>query len=563
MRNLQSHNATGRFATAAAGTVDLLITGGRIVDGTGNPWYYGDLAVSGGRIAAIAPTGSIDPASAKAVVHAGGHVVSPGFIDIQSHSILPFLTDRRSLSKITQGVTTEIMGESWTPSPFGGRIEQPFPEPMRARIGESFDEWNERARGWTRFGDWLNDLVDRGVSVNVGSFIGGGTVREFGKGYALGDATPTELEQMREALDGAMRDGAFGLATALIYPPGAFAGTDELVALCEIVAAYRGVHITHVRSEEARLLDGIDEAIAIAERTGVATEIYHLKAAGRPNWGLMPEAIARIHAARDAGLDVTADMYPYIGSGTGIASCLPPWAEEDDRLFENLRDPETRARIHAEALQPTSDWENLGRAAGPENVILAGLLLPEHRGYAGRNLAEVAVERGQDWIECAMDLLQAEGQNLFCFYFLMSEENVRVQLQLPWLTISTDAGGVDPASLGDKGLQHPRAFGTYTRILGRYVREERLLTLEEAVRKMSSAVASRLGLMERGLLRPGMAADIVLFDPTTVTDHATFADPHQFSTGIRDVWVNGVHVLKDSQHTGATPGQLVVGAGVS
>ncbi len=561
LRNLQSRQTMGERAPGSAANVDLLITGGRIVDGTGNPWYYGDLAVSDGTIAAIAPTGSIDPASANEIVPAGGLIVAPGFIDIQSHSIVPFLKDRRSLSKVTQGVTTEIMGESWTPAPFGGRIEHPFPEPMRARIGETYDEWNERARGWTRFGDWLTDLVDRGVSVNVGSFIGGGTVREFGKGYELGDATPAELEQMRDALDEAMRDGAFGLATALIYPPGAFAGTDELVALCEVVAAHRGVHITHVRSEEARLLEGIDEAIEIAERTGVATEIYHLKAAGRPNWGLMTAAIGRINAARAAGLDVTADMYPYIGSGTGIASCLPPWAEEDDRLYENLRDPKARTRIHEEALNPTSDWENLGKAAGPENVILAGLLLPEHAGYVGRSLAEVAAERGQDWIECAMDLLLAEGQNLFCFYFLMSEENLRLQLEQPWLTISTDAGGVDPAQRRGQGLLHPRAFGTYTRVLGKYVREEQVLTLEDAVRKMSSGVASRLGLMDRGLLRPGMAADIVLFDPTTVTDHATFADPHHLSTGIRDVWVNGVHVLNDGEHTGATPGQLVVGAG--
>ena len=542
---------------------DVLITGARVVDGTGNPWFYGDVAIVDDRIAEVAPPGRLDRTAAREVVEARDCVVCPGFIDIQSHSIIPFLSDRRSLSKVTQGVTTEIMGESWTPAPFGGRIGGPFPEDLRGRIGEQFDEWNERARGWTRFGDWLTDLAERGVSVNVGSFVGGGTVREFGKGFALGEPTPDELDAMRGALDGAMRDGAFGLATALIYPPGAYAGTEELVALCAVVAAHRGVHITHVRSEEARLLEGIDEAIAIAERTGVATEIYHLKAAGRPNWGKMPAAIARIDAARAAGLDVTADMYPYEAAGTGLASCLPPWAEADDKLYANVRDPSARSRIKAEMLRPTSEWENLGTSAGPENVILAGLLLPEHRTYVNRPLADVAAERGQDWADAALDLLAAEGQNIFCFYRMMSEENLRLQMRQPWLTFATDAGGVDPASLAGNGLLHPRAFGTYPRILGRYVREEGVLALEEAVRKMSSAVASRLGLLDRGLLRAGMAADVVLFDPTTVADEATLADPHRLSVGVRDVWVNGDRVLRGGTHTGAAPGRRLDGPGRS
>jgi dihydroorotase/N-acyl-D-amino-acid deacylase len=540
---------------------DVLIIGARVVDGTGNPWFYGDVALAGDRIAEVAPPSGGDRAAAREVVSADGLVVCPGFIDIQSHSIIPFLSDRRSLSKVTQGVTTEIMGESWTPSPFGGRIALPFPEERRGRIGETFDEWNERARGWTRFGDWLADLESRGVSVNVGSFVGGGTIREFGKGFALGEATPSELAAMRAALEGAMRDGAFGLATALIYPPGAYAGTEELVALCEVVAAHRGVHITHVRSEEARLLEGIDEAIAIAARTGVATEIYRLKAAGRPNWEKMPAAIARIDAARAAGLDVTADMYPYEAAGTGLASCLPPWAEADDKLYENLADPAARARIREEMLRPTGDWENLGASAGPENVVLAGLLLPEHAGYLNRGLAEVAAERGQDWADAAIDLLAAEGQNVFCFYRMMGEENLRLQMRQPWIAFATDAGGVDPAGLAGGGLLHPRAFGTYPRVLGRYVREQGVLTVEDAVRKMSSAVASRLGLRDRGLLRAGMAADVVLFDPATIVDRATFEEPHRLSAGVRDVWVNGERVLRDGAHSGAMPGRRLDGPG--
>ena len=540
---------------------DVVIQHARIVDGTGNPWRYGDLALAGDRIAAIAPPGRLRPAPSTVVVDGTGMVLAPGFIDIQSHSIVPFLSDGRSLSKVTQGVTTEIMGESWTPAPFGGRIAAPFPEDLRARIGDRYEEWNERARAWRGLGDWLDDIVGRGVSVNVGSFVGGGTIREWGKGFAMGEPTADELSSMQEALDGSMRDGAFGIATALIYPPGAYAGTDELAALCEVVASLRGVHITHVRSEESRLLDAIDEAIGIARRTGVATEIYHLKAAGKSNWHLMPAAIARIDAARASGLDITADMYPYIAAGTGLASCLPPWAEADDRLYDNLKNPVTRAAIRAEMLQPTSDWENLGANAGPENVVLAGLLLPDHQQYLGRSLAAVATERGEHWVDTTLDLLAAEQQSIFTFYFDMSEENLRLQMRQPWITFATDAGGVDPDTLAGSGLQHPRGFGTYPRVLGRYVREEAVLGLEEAVRKVSAAVASRLGLHDRGLLRAGMIADVVLFDPAVIIDRSTFEQPHQLSSGIRDVWVNGTRVLRNGEHSGATPGRRVNGPG--
>jgi len=541
--------------------LDTLITGARLVDGTGNPWSYADVVLAGDRIAVVAPPGTLDPVTAGEVVDGTGMVVCPGFIDIQSHSIVPFLRDRRSLSKVTQGVTTEIMGESWTPAPFAGRIGDPFPPELASRIGATYQEWNERAKGWSRFGDWLADLEGRGVSVNVGSFIGGGTVREIGKGFELGDASPAELATMRRALDEAMRDGAFGLASALIYPPGAYAGTDELAALCEVVAAHHGVHITHVRSEEARLLEGIDEAIAIARRTGVATEIYHLKAAGRSNWEKMPAAIARIDAARAAGLDVTADMYPYVAAGTGLASCLPPWAEADGRLFDNLADPAARAQIAAEMRHPTGEWENLATNAGPDGVVLAGVLLPEHQLYLGRSLDNVAAERGQDWVDCALDLLVAERQSIFCFYFDMSEENLLLQMRQPWIRFATDAGGVDPTALTDSGWQHPRGFGTFPRLLGRYVREQGVLGLEDAVRKMTSAVADRLGLRDRGLLRAEMMADVVLFDPATIADRATFEDPHQLSVGVRDVWVNGQRVLADGAHTGALPGRRVYGPG--
>jgi N-acyl-D-aspartate/D-glutamate deacylase len=538
----------------------VIISGARVIDGSGNPWFYGDVVLAGDRIDGIVPAGTAEPASGDEIVDATDHVVCPGFIDIQSHSIIPFLSDRRTLSKVTQGVTTEIMGEGWTPSPFGGRIEDPFRDEW-SRIPGDKDDWQALGKSWTRFGDWLAWLEDQGVAVNVGSFIGGGTVREWGKGLAMGGASADELASMTSILSDAMEDGAFGIATALIYPPGCYASTAELIALCDVVARYCGVHVTHLRSEESRLLEGLEETIEIARHTGVATEIYHLKAAGRPNWDKMADVIRRVEAARAEGLDITADMYPYVAAGTGLASCLPPWAEADGQLWHNLSDAETRERIREAMIAPASDWENLGASAGPDGVILAGLQLPEHRAYLGRSLADVAAERQQDWVDCTLDLLTAEGQNIFCFYFEMSEDNVRRQLTLPWIKFSTDAGGVDPALLGEHGLLHPRAFGTYTRVLGHYVREEGVLPLEDAVRKMSSAVADRLFLRDRGLLRVGMKADVVIFDPQLVADRATFADPHQLSVGIRDVWVNGQRVLRNGAHTGATPGRRLHGPG--
>jgi N-acyl-D-amino-acid deacylase len=536
---------------------DTLITGARVIDGTGNPWFYGDVALVGDRIEAVTAAGLLDPAQAGEVIDATGKVGCPGFIDIQSHSIVPFLTDGRSLSKVTQGVTTEIMGEDWTPAPFGGRIASPFHEGQRRFVGDSFDEWVERARGWARFGDWLETLEDAGVSVNFGSFIGGSTVREFGMGHDMGDPSFTELNVMWDVLAAAMEDGAFGLATALIYPPGAFAGFNELVALCEVVAEYRGIHITHIRSEEDRIIEALAEAIDIARRTGVATEIYHLKVAGKRNWDKLPRVIEMIDEARAEGLDVGADMYPYDAAGTGLTACVPPWASEGDKLFDNLKDLATRKRIREEMLNPSGDWENFAAIAGPENVQLASLGKPEHKQYEGMRLAEIAKLRGQDWIDATLDILAAEGADVFTFYFMMSEENLRLQIRQPWIRFGTDAGGLDLAVAVARGLAHPRTYGTYPRILGRFVREQKATTLEDAIRKMSSAVADRLGLRDRGLLREGMLADVVIFDPETVTDRATYTDPHQRSTGIEHVWVNGEAVLRDGEHTGGMPGRRV------
>jgi len=537
---------------------DVLIRGAQVVDGTGNPWFYGDIALVGERVAAVASAGQLPTNDAGEVVDAAGLVVCPGFIDIQSHSILPLMVDAHCLSKITQGVTTEIMGEAWTPAPFGGKI----PSPMRNAIFPiNLTEWEERARHWTRFRHWLEAMTERGVSPNVGSFLGGGTLRQYARGMAMGRADADERATMRRVMTEAMEDGAFGVSYALIYPPDTYVDTDEIVEVCEVVARYGGVYITHLRSEADQFLEGLEEALAIGRRAGCAVEVYHLKAAGRENWHKMPAAIQMINDARAAGQDVTADMYPYIAGGTGLSSVLPPWAAADGKLYENLRDPAMRAKIRAEALNPSGDWEAMGKLNGPDGIVPVGLERPELKKYNGTRLSTIAVERGAHWLDTAIDLLVAEGQRISTIYFMMTEENLARQLQQPWMKISTDAGGVDPAWAAERGPTHPRAYGTYTRVLGKYVREEGVLTVEDAVRKMTSAVADRLGLRDRGLLRRGHFADVVIFNPETVGDRATFADPHQLSVGVRDVWVNGARVLADGAHTDAKPGVFVRGPG--
>lgn len=541
---------------------NILITGGRIIDGTGNAWCYGDLAITGERIERIAPPGTIDPETATTVIDATGHVVAPGFIDIQSHSIIPFLTDGRALSKITQGVTTEILGEDWTPAPFGGKIASPFNGGLVHRMDPSQAEhWEEIGKSWTRFGDWLAAFEEKGLSVNFGSFIGGSTVREYGMGHAMGDAPEEALAAMRKVTAEAMEDGAFGVATALIYPPNAYSTTSELIEVMKVVAAYNGVHITHMRSEGDAFLEALDEQLEIAEATGVITEIYHLKAAGQKNWPKMPEVIDRINGARARGIDIAADMYPYPGAGTGLAACTPPWASADGKLQENLRDPEMYAKILEEMRHPTGFWENLGEQSTPEGVILAQFTNPELKTYQGWRLADVAADLGMDWHETVLYLLKTNGKNIFTMYLAMSEENMKLQFQQEWMKFGTDAGGIDPAWAEALGLVHPRAYGTYTRILGRYVRELGWLTLEDAVRKASSAVADRLGIRDRGLLRDGMYADVIVFDPATVRENGTYTDPHKLSTGIRDVFVNGATVLRDGAHTGELPGHRVNGPG--
>jgi len=533
-------------------TFDTLIQNARIIDGSGNPWFYGDVAFDDGQIATITPPGQIATEQAGEVVDGTGKVVCPGFIDIQSHSILPLMIDGRSLSKITQGVTTEIMGEGWTPAPCGGRISDPYNASL---VSFEVGEWRERMKGWRRFGDWREAMLAHGVSPNIGSYLGGGTLRAYAKGFEMGRATDDELGVMRRVMAEAMEDGACGVAYALIYPPDAYAQTDEIVEICKVVGRYNGTYITHVRSEADQLHEGIGEAIEIGRRADCPVEIYHLKASGQPNWHKIPEIIEMIDQARAAGVDVTADMYPYAASGTGLTALFPNWVAADGKFFENLRDPAIRTELHKEMADPAK----MLMASPPDVVMPIGFDLPENQLYVGKRLTEISEMRGQHWVDAAMDLLLSEGQRIGTLYFKISEENLQEQLRQPWIKIASDAGGYDPAWGQPLGPVHPRAYGTFPRVLGKYVREEKILPLEEAIRKMTSAVAARLGLRQRGLLSPGYHADVLLFDPNTIADRATYTDTHQLSAGVSDVWVNGVRVLERGRHTGAKPGQWVVG----
>jgi dihydroorotase/N-acyl-D-amino-acid deacylase len=537
---------------------DLVITNARIVDGTGNPWYYGDVGVRGDRIATVAPRHALATARAAERVDANGLVISPGFIDIQSHSWDQLLfADGRVIGKVSQGVTSEILGEAATPGPANAEVDSIFSGTTAA------DSANVRAmqrfRGEHGFGAWLDSMAAHGNAVNVGSYLGATTVRAYAMGQREGPADGAALDTMRAIVRNAMRDGAFGISTALIYPPGSFASTEELIELAKAMAPLHGTYITHIRSEEGGLLGAMDEAMRIGQEGGVPVVMYHFKASGRTNWGLAGPAIAKIDSARAAGLDFKATMYPYPASGNNLSSCIPDWVHADGRLLERLQDPALRERIRKEMSDLGAGAQVYCQHNPAEAYQVQGFKLEGYKSYQGKRLHEIARSMGMDWMDAIIQLTIDERNILGKITFAMSEENVARMIAQPWVIIGSDAGGYDPDTT--TALVHPRSYGSFPRVLGKYVRTDGVLRLEEAVRKMTWSTAQVLGLRDRGMIKEGTFADLVILDPATIIDRATFEAPHQLSAGVRDVFVNGIAVWREGRLTGATPGRALRGPG--
>jgi N-acyl-D-amino-acid deacylase len=531
---------------------DLVIRGGTVYDGTGGPGRRADVALRGDRIAAI---GDFRGVSASTVVDASGLAVAPGFINMLSWSTESLLIDGRSQGEIRQGVTTEIFGE--------GSSMGPLTREMKERaIKEQGDLKYDIT--WTTLSEYLRDLERRGISPNAASFIGAATVREYVIG--LDDRAPTgdELERMRALVRQEMEAGALGIGSALIYAPGFYAKTDELIELCKAAAPFRGKYISHMRSEGNRLEESVDEVLRIAREAGVPAEIYHLKAAGKDNWPKMDRVLKMVNDARAQGLAITADMYTYTAGATGLDAAMPPWVLDGgwEAAFKRLRDPEQRTKIAAAITTPTSEWENLYLAAGSaDRVLLVGFKSDALKPLTGKTLAEVARMRGKTPEQTIMDLVSEDESRVATVYFLMSEDNLTKEMRQPWVSFGSDAESMTPEPPFTKSSTHPRAYGNFARVLGKYVRDDKVLTLEEAVRRLSGLPATNLELDRRGFLKEGMFADVVVFDPASMADRATFERPHQYAIGMRHVFVNGVQVLKDGEHTGAKPGRALWGPG--
>ncbi len=531
---------------------DVIIKGGTVYDGTGAEPRRADLAIRSDRIAGV---GDFKSAKAKTVIDAKGLAVAPGFINMLSWSTESLIEDGRSRSEIRQGVTTEIMGEGESMGPVNDRVREHM---LREQSDIKYDiKWNTLA-------EYLRYLETRGVSCNVASFIGATTIRECVIGFEDKAPTPGQLDQMRELVRKEMEAGALGIGTSLIYPPAFYAKTEELIELCKVAAKYQGKYISHMRSEGNRLLEALDELIRISREAGIPAEVYHIKAAGRQNWGKIGDLLSRIEAAQKEGLKITADMYTYTAGGTGLDACLPPWTEDGGypALFKRLRDPATREKIKAQVQTPTNEWENMYLAAGsPEHILLSEFKSQKLKPLTGKTLAEVAKMRGKDSIDTAMDLIAEDESRIGTIYFMISEENIKKELAKPWISFGSDEASQAPEGVFLKSNPHPRAYGNFARVLGKYVRDEKVLPMSDAIHRLSGLPATNLGLDHRGFIKEGMFADVVVFDPATIADRATFEKPHQYAVGVKHVFVNGVQVLKDGEHTGAKPGRALWGPG--
>ena len=544
--------AQAGFSAPAPADFDVIIKDGTVYDGTGAEPKQVDVAIRGDRIVGI---GDFKTANAKTIIDAKGLAVAPGFINMLSWSVASLIQDGRSQSEIRQGVTTEIMGE--------GESMGPLNERMKKRILEQQKDIKYEIK-WNTLSEYLRYLQSRGVSCNVASFLGATTVREYVIGLEDKQPTPQQLDQMRELVRKEMEAGALGIGTSLIYPPAFYAKTDELIELCKVAATYQGKYISHMRSEGNRLLEALDELIRISREAKIPAEVYHIKASGRQNWPKIDDLLSRIETAQKEGLKITADMYTYTAGGTGLDASLPPWTEDGGypALFKRLRDPATREKIKAEVQKPKGAWENLYLdAGGPEHILLVEFKSEKLKPLTGKTLAEVAKMRGKDPIDTAMDLIAEDESRIGALYFIISEDNVKKELTKPWISFGSDEASQAPEGVFLKSNPHPRAYGNFARVLGKYLRDEKVIPMKKAIRRLSGLPATNLGLDHRGFLKEGMFADVVVFDPATIADRATFDKPHQYAVGMKDVFVNGVQVLKDGEHTGAKPGRALWGPG--
>jgi N-acyl-D-amino-acid deacylase len=544
--------AQDRSPSSGPADFDVVIRGGTVYNGTGAEPRQVDVAIRGDRIAGI---GDFKTAKARTIIDAKGLAVAPGFINMLSWSTESLIEDGRSQSEIRQGVTTEIMGEGESMGPVNDRVRE---HKLRQQIDIKYDiTWNTLA-------EYLQYLEKRGVSCNVASFIGATTIREYVIGFEDKQPTPEQLDQMRELVRKEMEAGALGIGTSLIYPPAFYAKTEELIELCKVAAKYQGKYISHMRSEGNQLFEALDELLRISREANIPAEVYHIKASGEKNWSKEDELLARIERAQKEGLNVRANMYAYTAAGTGLDACLPPWTQDGGypALFKRLRDPATREKIKAEVKIDSDEWENLYLAAGsPDKILLVGFKSEKLKPLTGKTLAEVAKMRRKDPIDTAMDLIAEDESRIGTIYYLMSEENVKKELRKPWISFGSDEASQAVEPPFTKSNPHPRAYGNFARVLGKYVRDEKVIPMKEAIRRLSGLPATNLGLDHRGFIKEGMFADVVVFDPATVADRATFEKPHQYAVGVKHVFVNGVQVLKDGEHTGAKPGRALWGPG--